>query len=182
MPCNKNNNLARKGNKAMSTSNFYNHENGIFTLYQPTYKETINEIVECWEIEKEDITEEIIYDYQNSILEMEIECFKDNLQYLLDKYGYYIVETQKYSYEVYNKASKIIAKIYFENGYYSGVQVIVETSPDELISYEYWNTKAELYEQYSPYHERLLQAVGKLTKHLGIYARFSNGETWYSEI
>lgn len=166
----------------MATGNFYNHENGIFILHEPTKEESIKEIIEYWEIDKEDITDQNIWDYQNSVLEIEMIGFQENLQYLIEKYGYTIFESANDSdtFEIYNKVDKIIAKIYFMPGYYSGVQVIVETSPEELISY--WNTESELYEQYSPHNKRLLKAVSKLTKHLGIYARFSNGETWYSEV
>lgn len=165
----------------MSTNNFWNHENGIFVLQQLTEEEAkLNLLDNDWS--EEDITSEAI---QNEISLYEHhdceEFFEDGcgINYWLEEKGYTVVkEKGNYSAKVYNKADKLVAELKLESGYYTGVQVIVETDPDNLLD-GYYETRTELLEQYTPHHKRLLKYIGQYTKPLLKVGQFSNGEAVY---
>lgn len=165
----------------MATNNFLNHENGIFVLQQMSESDAKENLIENgWELA--DITEEAIQEEINMYEQMDCEeMFNDGcgLNYWLTERGYTVVkEKGNYSAKVYNKTDKLVAELTLESGYYAGVQVIVETDPDNLLD-GYYDTQAELLEQYTPHHKRLLKLIGKYTTPLLKVAQFSNGEAIY---
>ena len=143
----------------MSTSNFYNSENGIFVVPGS---------------DEEWFTSD------------DLELFKEDLIDMVENKNYE-VNTQANDRLIVLKNDLIVAELSFEDGYYSGVQVIVETDKDELEErYRGWNgyqgndwTPIKLY---TPYNKRLIKLVEKATQELKVVARFSNGETIYKEI
>lgn len=101
----------------MGTSNFVNHENGIYVMPEETFEyalgfilETRNDLLELGEPEvtKEDIDDEEVYQMMYQLDADQAEYFLD---YILDELpsGMYAKEQDRYTYTVYNKQGKIIA-------------------------------------------------------------------------
>lgn len=158
----------------MGAQNFVHHENGIFTISQMEFKETKEYLIEVNGLEKEEVTDEQVYDemnFQNQcILD---EYMKNELKFVLEEYGYKVKVNSQTEATIYNSKEKIIAQAILRSGYYDGVQLIVETDPYEIfparldeLSYDeriedYRDdfVKTRLYEVYTPYNKKLLQVI-----------------------
>lgn len=99
--------------------------------------------------------------------------------------------------EEYNE-NLLFHKISIKSGYYDGMQLYVETIHDELEDIEkYWNNEDCKYQFdmcKSLTIRKFNSEINKVNKILkliaesngmikyGVYARFSNGETWYTKV
>lgn len=168
----------------MATGNFYLHENGIFAIFGMNYEDAKNYVIESYDYMEDEISEDLIYEFMNESVLWEVEYFLDMLKNELPKgLESYTMGIHDDITVIENKQGKRVAEIRLESGYYEGVQVIVETDPYEMFDgYGYWNTQAEMLEEYTPNNKRLLNFIAKITTPLGITARFSNGETMYHKL
>ena len=158
----------------MATGNFYPHKNGIFVLPSMTYDEAKRALEEDYDVS--DPTDEEIATFIFLNEESNYEDFEENLACALDQYGMYYRTLSDDHYQVYRN-DRIVGEILLRPGYYAGMQVLVETDPDELGIY--YDTKTELFEEYTSNNKTLFKAIDRVTRELAIVARFSNGETWY---
>ena len=158
----------------MATGNFYPHKNGIFVLPSMTYDEAKRTLEEDYDVS--DPTDEEIATFIFLNEESNYEDFEENLACALDRYGMYYRTLSDDHYQVYRN-DRIVGEILLRPGHYAGMQVLIETDPDELGIY--YDTKTELFEEYTPNNKTLFKAIDRVTKELAIVARFSNGETWY---
>lgn len=158
----------------MATGNFYPHKNGIFVLPSMTYDEAKRALEEDNDVS--DPTDEEIAAFIFLNEESNYEDFEESLACALDRYGMYYYTLSDDHYQVYRN-DRIVGEILLRSGYYAGMQVLVETDPDELGIY--YDTKTELFEEYTPNNKTLFKAIDRVTKELAIVARFSSGETWY---
>lgn len=184
----------------MGTSNFYNHDNGIFVVGSTGYeqmKEWMLEDEVFEDVREGGLTDEAVYEQMDFENEREFEEFFEEGCYFEDNLrlnGYELQKTNNYKAMVYNKKDKIVAELSLKSGYYDGVQLIVETNPYEIVELEqntdlYYNdrvedyqdefVKSKLYEEYTPYNKTLLKIIENCTNKLEVYAQFSNGETMY---
>ena len=171
----------------MGASNYINHDNGIFEIELETFEQMKEWMLEEeqfeWMVDEDgNVSYEEVWDqlgyYNQDIVDEWLGHFADMVKH--SNTGIEVVIEKRYNASAYNKGGKLIAKLELVSGYYDGVQVIVETDPEELFSGEYFDTKAELYEEYTPNNKRLLKLVKDNTQHMEVSARFSNGETMYS--
>lgn len=170
----------------MGASNYINHENGIFTIELENFEQMKEWMLEEeqfeWMIDEdgnvsdEDVWNQLGYHNQDIVDEW-LGNFADMVKY--SNTGIEIVIEKRYEAYVYNKGGKLIAKLELASGYYDGVQVIVETDPEELFRGKYFDTKAELYEEYTVHNKQLMKLVKDITQQIEVSARFSNGETMY---
>ena len=217
----------------MGTSNFYNHENGIFVLKTPDYDEVLKMEVErllededlfdtdlameefnnLSEDEKEkilasgedilthmakrEIDDEIIYQEIGFYEEMEInDIFEDGmgLNYQLELEGLDLIKDRDYftRARVYSKTGKLLAELQISAGYYSGVQIIVETDPYELLEHDndlFYNdrtrdyqdefVKSKLNEVYSEHNKTLFKIISNYTTPIVRIGGFSDGTSVY---
>lgn len=169
----------------MATNNFYNHENGIYMIETVDFnqmKEWMldDEYFEWYSEEDGDSPVWEQLDFENNEI---VDNWLDNFRYEMREArpDIDIIQEDRYNARVYNKEGKLMASLEVVGGYYEGAQVIVETNPDNLEQYlGYFETKAELYEVYTPHHKRLLKELSKNTKALQLMGTFSNGEAVYS--
>lgn len=171
----------------MATNNFYNHENGIFVIEELS----LEEAYEVYKQERLDFEEEI-EEFDNVsletlhvIIDMEMTFRIENLDYLFSNgvlpYGMTSSAESDTEFTIYNNKGKVIALVYVSGGCYQHAQLIVETDPYEIFgehSY-YWETKADMLEEYSPNHKRLLKYVASITTPINLVGSFSNGEAVY---
>lgn len=171
----------------MGASNYINHDNGIFSIELETFEQMKEWMLEEeqfeWMVDEDgNVSYEEVWDhlgyYNQDIVDEWLGHFADMVKH--SNTGIEVVIEKRYNASAYNKGGKLIAKLELVSGYYDGVQVIVETDPEELFSGEYFDTKAELYEEYTPNNKRLLKLVKDNTQQIEVSARFSNGETMYS--
>lgn len=173
----------------MGTSNFVNHENGIYVMPEETFEfalefilETRNDLLEPDEPEvtKEDIDDGEVYQMMSQLDADQADYFLDYILAELPS-GMYAKEQSRYAYTVYNKQGKIIAECSLQSGYYEGYQVIVETDPVEIKSTRAYDgyPQSELLEVYSPHHKRLLKHIAKYTTALTRVGGFSDGTSVY---
>jgi len=164
----------------MSTNNFYNHENGIFTVPEMTYEQSrewlLNEENDNRTTE-EKITDEQIYDEIHDQLNLDCEFFFENFADYIAEKGYTLDQKDSCTAVVYNKQENLVAELELRGGYYDGAQVIVETEPDLLERYLYLDEP--LYTQYTPNHKRLIKYVKEWTTPIEKVCQFSNGEAFY---
>ena len=158
----------------MATGNFYPHKNGIFVLPSMTYDEAKRALEEDYDVS--DPTDEEIATFIFLNEESNYEDFEENLACALDRHGMYYYTLSDDHYQVYRN-DRIVGEILLRPGHYAGMQVLIETDPDELGIY--YDTKTELFEEYTPNNKTLFKAIDRVTNELAIVARFSNGETWY---
>lgn len=164
----------------MSTNNFYNHENGIFTVPKMTYKQAREWLLEDANdlgITEANITDKQIYDEIEEQFDFDCRDFLNNLGYYLAEKGYDLDLKSDYVGVVYNKQENLVAELEVRSGYYDGAQVIVETEPDLLEQYLYLDEP--LYTQYTPNHKRLIKYVKEWTTPIEKVCQFSNGEAFY---
>ena len=175
----------------MGTSNFYNHDNGIFLIPQTDFDQMKEwmETDEFFEWAREDgepISNEMVWDELNMQLEEDARNWLENFKYYLEdelKSGYSILMKNNYEGQVYNKGGKLVASLELRSGYYDGCQVIVETDPHELFNgYYYFETQAELLEEYTPNHKRLLKYVANYTESIVRVGGFSDGTSLYQKV
>lgn len=157
----------------MATGNFINTEHGIFVIPRLSYADALEILTDEGEPFEESDVRDLIDDYEAS----HVVNFYWNLNYTLKGHGIY-PHYRKGEY-YYNEDDKLMGKVTLQSGYYSGVQVIVETDPEEL--FDYYDDET-LEEEYAPDHEPLLEAVKSMTDHYEVLAQFSNGETIYSKV
>lgn len=166
----------------MGTANFYNHSNGIFVLRTLSAAEARENLLDRG-YEAEEITADLI-DYEiDSTLEVGCnDIFHEGMgiNYFLETKGFTVEDQDGYSAKVFNKQGKLIAELSLEDGYYSGVQLIVETDQDKLFDCDYFETNAELMQVYSPHHRRLIKAISQYTLPIEVVGSFSSGETIYA--
>ena len=166
----------------MGTSNFWNHENGLFVVEGYTFEDAKEYLYEGGEFEShEEITDEQVYAEQNFLNEHYFEDYMFNLQSEIalefgDTYATILDDREILS--VYNKAGKWVADLELRGGYYSDAQIIVHT--DGYTKFDgYYDTKTDLLEQWTPNHKRLIKFIKNFTTPLEVVAQFSNGETFY---
>lgn len=170
----------------MATNNFYNHENGIYMIEMVDFNQMKEWMLddEAFEWYNEEDGDEPIWEQLNFENNEIMGNWLDNFQYVMseERSDIEIILDGRYNAKVYNKEGKLMASLEVVSGYYEGAQVIVETNPDNLEQYlgGYYETKAELYEDYTPHHKRLLKEVAKHTKALQLMGTFSNGEAVYN--
>lgn len=179
----------------MGTSNFINHENGIYLIPEYTEEDAIEMLLENdSELTREEISDEDIYNelnFQNETLAKEFMEFM--LPEWLKEKGFQIKNESNWSFTVNNSKGKRLAEIYAESGYYSGIQIIVETDINELFQddselyFDYRTNdysenivKARLDEVYSSNNKKLLKAIEKFTTPLVRLGGFSDGTSVYS--
>jgi len=167
----------------MSTNNFYNHENGIFTIPALTYEQAkewlLSEDNDNRKTEKE-ITDKQIYDEIYVQLSLDCEFFFENFADYLAEKGYMLDQKDAYTAVVYNKQKKLVAELELRSGYYDGVQVIAETEPCKLERYLYLDEP--LYTQYTPNHKRLIKYVKEWTTPIIKVAQSDNGAAFYQYV
>lgn len=217
----------------MGTSNFYNHENGIFVLKTPDYDEILKMEVErllededlfdtdlameefnnlpenekekiltsgediLTQMAKREIDDETIYQEIGFYEEMEInDIFTGGmgLNYKLELEGLDLIKDRDdwTRARVYSKTGKLLAELQVNAGYYSGVQVIVETDPYELLGHDYdlfYNdrigdyqdefVKSKLNEVYSEHNKTLFKVISNYTNPIVCVGRFSDGTSVY---
>ena len=157
----------------MATGNFIDTEHGIFVIPRLSYDDALEILADTGEPFDEGDAWHLIQDYEAC----DADNFYTNLNDVLKGFGIYPhYRTGEY---YYNEDDKLIGKVTLHPGYYTGVQVIVDTDPEELFSYY---DDEILEEEYSPDSEPLIEAVKSLTDHYEVFARFSNGETMYSKV
>lgn len=170
----------------MATNNFYNHENGIYVIEDVSleevyenYKESQLDVGEEPE-PMEELDEYMLYEEQYFLTKMLIDDIISQFRYDLP-YGMTtsMVASNEYEFSVYNKQGKTIAEVYLQSGYYADTQIIVETDPNEIFGDYMPETQTELYEQYTPHHQRLLDFVSSITTPIRKVGGFSNGEAIY---
>lgn len=217
----------------MGTSNFYNHENGIFVLKTPDYDEVLKMEVErlledeysfdtdsameefnnlsedekeeilasgediLVQMAKKEITDDMIYQEMGFYEEMEVnDIFEDGmgLNYQLELEGLDLIKDKNdwTRARVYSKTGKLLAELQISEGYYSGVQIIVETDPYELLEDDYdlfYNDKIEDYqdnfvkyklnEVYSKHNKTLFKVISNYTTPYKRVGGFSDGTSLY---
>ena len=217
----------------MGTSNFYNHENGIFVLNTPDYDEVLEMEVErllededlfdtelameefnylsdqekesilssgediLVQMAKREIDDETIYQEIGFYEEIEVDnIFEDGmgLNYQLELKGLDVVKDRDNldRARVYSKTGKLLAELSLESGYYSGVQIIVETDPYELLMNDYdlfYNdriqdyqdefVKSKLNEVYSEHNKTLFKVISNYTTPIVRVGGFSDGTSVY---
>lgn len=179
----------------MATNNFYNHENGIFVLHTTTVAEAKESLEETALDNGEafDFTDEEIQSEQEFLDQIRIEeFFSCELNYLLEDKGMKLESSDYREAKVYNKNGKLIAELSLKSGYYSDVQVIVETDYNELFidnddlfyderiqDYRDDFVKSRLYEVYTPHNKQLFEVIKKCTMPINLVGSFSNGEAVY---
>ena len=158
----------------MATGNFYPSEYGIFVL--PTLSEAEAEA------DLRNLGEEVTYENVVHEISLYEECmledFPHNLWHALKERGVSLYEERNHM-NCYDDDDRIIARLELSPGYYSGVQVLVEGDPEELLR-EFYYEESYL-EDYSPDIEPVLDALRAVTTEYEVFARFSSGETWYQE-
>lgn len=162
----------------MATANFINHKNGIFALPMLSVEDVLNN----YDGNPEDLEDEEIFDIIAENLMFEAEAFLDNLSESLKETKLSVAPLDRYKALVRDEEGKIVAEVELEDGYYEGVQVIVETDPEELYLYFDYDYDEDLEDVYSEDNEDLFSAIRGLTDELGILYRFSNGKTGYTKI
>lgn len=169
----------------MGTSNFYSHENGIFVLEQMTEETAFQCLLDNDpDVKAEDITDEQIQSEIDFQYDFYVEDFMGYLTERLEEQGYSTNKESNGKTSVWKQGKyeeRIVAELSLEPGYYSHVQLIVETDRDYLIEnyIGYLDTVTEELEHYTPHNKRLFKIVEGLTRPLQVVARFSNGETFY---
>lgn len=217
----------------MGTSNFYNHENGIFVLKTPDYDEVLkmeverlledeysfdtdsameefnnlsedekNKILASGEdvlvqMAKREIDDEMIYQEMAFHEEMAVnDIFEDGmgLNYQLELEGLDLIKDKNdwTRARVYSKTGKLLAELQISGGYYSGVQIIVETDPYELLEHDYdlfYNDRIEDYqddfvkyklnEVYSKHNKTLFKVISNYTTPYKRVGGFSDGTSLY---
>lgn len=158
----------------MATGNFYPSEYGIFVL--PTL--TTDEAIENLKDMDYDITEDNIYREIEHYERITLEDFPINLKYALKDHGISMYEDRNHI-DCCDDDDRIIARLELSPGYYSGMQVVVEGNPEELLG-EFYDEESYL-EDYSPDIEPVLNALRIVTTQYKVFARFSSGETWYNK-
>lgn len=177
----------------MGTSNFYNHENGIFVIEPRDFDEVKKFMIE--EEELEEVSDEMVYEDISFYFDIDIEDTISNIKYDLENKGYSLNEEDNYRYTVYNKGGKMVAELEVRSGYYSGAQIIVETDPNELFiddhslyfdertqDYSDDIVKSRLNEVYTPYSATLFNIIKRYTNSYGLVGTFSNGESVYTKV
>lgn len=159
----------------MSTGNFINHKNGIFALHMLSVEDVINSYEDS-----EDLKDEEILDVIAEELMFETDFFLDNLSENIKNKNLSVIPLNKYKALIQDKDRKLVAEVELKNGYYDGVQVIVETDPEELFSY--CDDDEDFADEHSKSTEDLLLAIRELTDELEVAYQFSNGETGYKKI
>lgn len=158
----------------MATGNFINSEYGIFVLPTLSTEEAEENLKEAGiEVTPEAVEQEIRF-YE----EITSQDFTSELKLALSEQGVTMYEKRHYI-ECYDAADKILARLELSPGYYSGCQVLVDGDPQELLG-DYYDEEDYL-EEYSPDIESVLTALRAITVEYQVYARFSNGETWYQK-
>ena len=159
----------------MATGNFYPSEYGIYTLHTLSVEDAVLYLKdEGIEVTDENIAHEIsMYE------EFMVEEFPHMLEEALSERGVTMYEERDHI-DCYDEDDKIIARLELSPGYYEGVQVLVEGDPEELLSYTF--DEESYLEDYSPDIEPVLDALSSVTTELEVFARFSNGETWYQKV
>lgn len=163
----------------MSTNNFINDKNGIFVLPKENY---------AW----------IDIDY----IEYDTDSFLNNFNEFLQKKGwgletirrsdgndvYYDYKERNDGYTILDDHGLIAGTIYFEAGYYDGMQVIYKNARDVFDDRGYttdsWDGKyCSMREQgFSCKHAYALKCLKDLTEHLQKVGQFSNGSAVYKQI
>ena len=218
----------------MGTTNFYNHENGIFVLKTLDYDEVLKMEVErllededlfdtelameefsnlpedekerilaseediLVQMAKRTIDDETIYQEIGFYEEMEVnDIFEDGmgLNYQLKLEGLDLIKERNGRARVYSKTGKLLAELTLESGYYSGVQIIVETDPYELLENDYhlfYNdrihdfqdefVKSKLNEVYTPHNKTLFKVITSYTDVYSLDGVFSDGTGVYSKM
>ena len=182
----------------MATSNFINHENGVYVLYMPDFdqmKEWMLEDEFFEDTRADGITDEDVYDQlYHEEEEAARSFFEWVLKPALEKKGIELIVKNQYEAEAY-RDDRIMAILRLESGYYDGIQVIVDTDP-EHICYNYADffynehTKqyqdepvlSQLYRDYTPHNRTLFSVLGQVTTPLRVLGTFSNGETVYESM
>ena len=169
----------------MGTANFMNHENGIFVLEMQSYEDALQMLLENGH-EEDDIDEEMIQIAIEDDYYWYVDGFMDEMLIpTIEDKGYYVSEHKDGRYTVWSTgkySDRIVAELRLESGYYSHVQLIVETDGEYLIeNYVGWytGTKTEMLENWTPHNKRLFKIIEQFTRKLNVVARFSNGETFY---
>lgn len=170
----------------MATNNFENHANGIFLLGEYDREEAIESLknnsyddgYESEDFSDDEIQEEILF-YSNLFAEEFLSNFVYNVEELKMGYEVRLSNHSRYEGKVFNKKGLLVAEIKVQSGYYTGWQVIVETDPNELFCDEYFETQAELLQEYTPHHKRLLKLISMYTNKIEKVGGFSNGEAVY---
>lgn len=160
-------------------------------------KELMND--EDWlsEKAKEEITDDMIYETMSFYEQIDCEeLFEDGmgLNYQLEIEGLDLIKdgddwTRA---KVYSKTGKLLAELSLENGYYDGVQIIVETDPYELLNghddlfyndkiedYQDEFVKSKLNEVYSEHNKTLFKVISKYTTPIVRVGGFSDGTSVY---
>lgn len=165
----------------MATSNYINHENGLFILEGYSYEEAKRSLIEELEYKEDELEDATIFEFMNDSLEWQVEEYWEYLSYNLPK-NLIIKPKDMWEAMIYNDKGKTVARLNLESGYYEGVQVIVTTDWEELLNASGWyayDTMSAVYEDYSPHNKRLFKAIEKTTTPLNVVGTFSNGETVY---
>lgn len=181
----------------MGTTNFVSHENGIFVLNLTEFeqmKEWMEEDEFFEETREYGLTENNIYEQLEIENRQEVYDFLEHqLGYLLEQKGYSIkVSENKTKGIIYNPKGKILADVELREGYYNGVQLIVETNPEELFVHNdelYFNykindfqdelVKSKLYEVYSPMNRRMFKIIEQCTTRYSVVGKFNDGTCIY---
>lgn len=181
----------------MGTANFYNHENGIFVIADMGYDEALESIkANRDESEKdEEITETQVYNEINFYNQINYEeFFEYQLKDILEENGMELDIDSQDKATVYRN-NKIMAELTMNGGYYSGVQIIVETDVEELLgddSYMYYSERTEDYEdemlkvrideRYTKHNKTLFKIMNQYTESYGVTGVFSNGNAIYHKV
>ena len=162
----------------MSTNNFINDKNGIFVL-----------------------PDDYVFTDEDYI-EYDTDAFIDDFDRLLRQKGWGLETNKSYNkndiyhgfierndgYTILDDRGLIAGTIYFENGYYDGVQVIYKNArnvfDDRGYTTDSWDGKyCSMREQgFSCKHAYALKCLKDLTEHLQKVGQFSNGSAVYKQI
>ena len=158
----------------MATGNFIDGEYGIFALLTITEEEAAEQLQDIGE----EATAENVANEIRMYEEFMLQDFSDILRDALQLRGVTMYE-ERDGFTCYDEEDRIVARLQMSPGYYSGAQVLVEGDPQELLR-DYYDEQAYL-EDYSPDITPVLEALREVTTELQVFARFSNGETWYTK-
>lgn len=184
----------------MGTTNFRNHENGIFVIPQTSFEQMkeLMEEDEFFEPHREGgLTDEDVYEQLAFEEERNAEEFLEHqLGYQLKEKGFTVtIEGDRWN-EVMHvfRGEKKLAELYLEAGYYSGAQVIVETDPykiiqdddlfynDRIEDYQEEFVKSKLNEVYTPHNKTLFKVITSCTDAYSLDGVFSDGTGLYSKL
>lgn len=181
----------------MSTNNFVNHENGIFVVPETSFEQMKEWMLEdeFFESVREDgLTDEDVYEQLQFEQEIDAEEFlEQQLGYQLEQKGFNVTYTGTIQERMQVcRGDKMLAEIHLSSGYYSGIQVIVETDPEAILPFyedTYYNdrtkdyqdepVKSKLYEMYTPNNKRMFKVIRECTTPITKVGQFSNGEAVY---